>query len=154
MSQALIEKFYDSFANGDAEGMVACYHNEVTFSDPAFGPLQGNRAKAMWRMLLSNTNTELTVHYFDIAAEGDTGRAQWLAKYFFGPKRRLVINQVSAAFTFKEGKIFTHVDDFDMWQWSRQALGLAGTFLGWSGYMRGKVQATTKTRLDKFIANT
>lgn len=154
MSQALIEKFYVAFSNGDAEGMVSCYHNEVTFTDPAFGTLQGDRAKAMWRMLLSNTASDLTVHYFDIEANGDRGSAKWLAKYFFGPKRRLVINEVSATFTFKDGKIFTHVDDFDMWRWTRQALGMAGTFMGWTGYMRGKVQATTNGRLDKFMAKT
>lgn len=151
MSQFLIEKFYASFAEGDAEGMIACYHDEVTFSDPAFGTLSGDRAKAMWRMLLSDSDSELTVHYFDIEAEGDQGKAQWLAKYIFGPKRRLVINEVSAVFTFKAGKIFTHVDDFDLWRWTRQALGMAGTFMGWSDYMRSKVQATTKERLDKFI---
>jgi len=153
MSQALIEKFYVAFSNGDAGGMVSCYHDEVTFTDPAFGTLHGDRAKAMWRMLLSNTESDLTVHYFDIEAKGDRGSAKWLAKYFFGSKRRLVINEVSAAFTFKDGKIFTHVDDFDMWRWTRQALGMAGTFMGWTGYMRRKVQATTNSRLDKFMAS-
>ncbi len=151
MSQPLLEKFYASFANGDAAGMVACYHDDVTFSDPAFGTLKGDRAKAMWRMLLSNTNADLTVHYFDLEANGETGEAKWLAKYFYGPKRRLVVNEVSASFTFKDGKIYTHTDDFDLWRWTRQALGLAGTFMGWSGYMRSKIQATTKGRLDKFI---
>jgi len=152
MSLALIEKFYVSFANSDAEGMISCYHDDVTFIDPAFGELKGDRAKAMWRMLLSNTDAGLTVHYFDITSNQKTGEAKWLAKYFYGPKRRLVVNEVSASFTFKEGKIHTHTDDFDLWRWTRQALGLSGTFMGWSGYMRNKIQATTKARLDKFIS--
>jgi len=152
MSQVLIKAFYSSFADGDAEGMVACYHDEVTFSDPAFGTLHGARAKAMWQMLLSNKDTGLAVHYFDIEGDGESGKASWLAKYFYGPKKRLVVNEVSASFTFKDGLIYTHTDRFDLWRWTRQALGLAGTFLGWSGYMRNKIQATTKDRLDKFIA--
>ncbi|MFK8057661.1 MAG: nuclear transport factor 2 family protein [Saprospiraceae bacterium] len=151
MSQPLIEKFYSSFASGDAEGMIACYHDEVTFSDPAFGTLHGDRAKAMWRMLLGS-GADSTVHYFDIESTGDTGKASWIAKYFYGPKRRLVVNEVSAAFTFKDGKIYTHADDFDLWRWTRQAIGLAGTFMGWSGFMRNKIQATTKGKLDAFIA--
>jgi ketosteroid isomerase-like protein len=151
MSQALIEKFYASFAEGDAEGMVSCYHDDVTFTDPAFGKLHSDRAKAMWRMLLSNTDSGLTVHYFDIAANQETGEAKWLAKYFYGPKRRLVVNEVSASFTFKEGKIYTHTDDFDLWRWTRQALGIAGTFMGWSGFMRSKIQATTNQKLDAFM---
>jgi len=153
MSQPIIEKFYAAFANGDAAGMISCYHEEVAFTDPAFGTLQGDRAKAMWRMLLSNTDAGLTVHYFDIEAGDDTGKAKWLAKYFYGPKRRLVVNEVSAAFTFKDGLIYTHVDSFDLWRWTRQALGLSGTFMGWSGFMRNKIQATTKGRLDKFMVN-
>jgi ketosteroid isomerase-like protein len=41
----LITKFYTSFANADAEGMVACYHNDIQFEDPAFGPLKATMLK-------------------------------------------------------------------------------------------------------------
>jgi len=43
--QKLIETFYTSFANLDAETMISCYHDEITFEDPAFGVLKGERAK-------------------------------------------------------------------------------------------------------------
>ncbi|MCK5103475.1 MAG: nuclear transport factor 2 family protein [Cyclobacteriaceae bacterium] len=33
----IIEKFYKAFENLDAEGMIACYHKEIEFEDPAFG---------------------------------------------------------------------------------------------------------------------
>jgi ketosteroid isomerase-like protein len=37
----LIEKFYSAFAHADAEGMVSCYTDDITFEDPAFGVLKG-----------------------------------------------------------------------------------------------------------------
>ena len=36
---AVVNRFYEAFARGDAAGMAACYHPEATFEDPAFGPL-------------------------------------------------------------------------------------------------------------------
>jgi ketosteroid isomerase-like protein len=44
MPHDLIETFYRAFAALDAEAMAACYHDEVTFEDPAFGQLQGEQA--------------------------------------------------------------------------------------------------------------
>ncbi len=49
--QKLVEKFYQAFAKLDAETMISCYHNDITFEDPAFGILKGEKAKNMWRML-------------------------------------------------------------------------------------------------------
>lgn len=34
---ALITRFYQAFQRLDAEAMVACYSDDVLFSDPAFG---------------------------------------------------------------------------------------------------------------------
>ena len=35
--KSTIEKFYTAFTNNDAEAMVACYHDNIIFEDPAFG---------------------------------------------------------------------------------------------------------------------
>ena len=50
-NEQLIRNFYESFANNDADGMIACYADDIEFSDPAFGKLKGADAKNMWRML-------------------------------------------------------------------------------------------------------
>ena len=151
MSQSVIDTFYSAFASHDVEAMLACYHPEVTFEDPAFGRLDAARSNAMWRMLLSSSDAQLEVHYSDIAVQGNNGQARWVARYFFGPQRRPVINEVKASFTLRDDKIYTHTDSFDLWRWSRQALGLAGTLLGWSPYMRRKIQQTTNKRHDRFM---
>lgn len=53
-----IESFYRTFARRDDEGMAACDHPAVHFSDPAFRDLHGDGARAMWHML-GNQGTDL-----------------------------------------------------------------------------------------------
>ena len=149
--EQLLHAFYTAFANNDAKAMTACYHPEVTFQDPAFGQLQGQRAHKMWEMLLSRSKGNLKVEFGGVHAEGETGRAQWTAHYPYGPKQRPVTNHVQARFKFKGGKIIEHIDNFDLWKWSRQALGPVGYLLGWSSLLRAKVQAEANARLDAFI---
>ena len=148
----LVSKFYEAFANSDSRAMAECYHENIMFKDPAFGQLKGERAGKMWEMLLSRAKGELKVEFSDISADEETGNALWVATYFYGPKKRKVINHVSASFKFKEGKIIEHVDDFDTWKWSKQAIGLPGYLLGWSGFMKNKIQKTTNGLLDKFMS--
>ena len=39
----VIEQFYHAFQQRDAEGMIACYHPNVTFADPVFRQLSVTR---------------------------------------------------------------------------------------------------------------
>lgn len=150
-NKELIHKFYTSFANGDYKGMLACYHKDVVFQDPAFGVLKGNRAFKMWEMLLSSKNAKTHISFDNVQANAESGKATWIAAYFYGDKKRKVVNQVSASFLFKEGKIIAHTDTFDLWKWSKQALGVSGFVLGWSSFMKNKIQQTTSEKLDEFI---
>ena len=59
---------------------------------------------------------------------------------------------IDAAFTFEDGLIRTHVDRFDFWSWSRQALGVPGLLLGWTPFLRAKVAAEAQKGLDAYIA--
>ena len=55
------------------------------------------------------------------------GSADWTADYLFSKTGRQVFNEIHAEFEFKDGKIFRHHDTFDIWKWSRQALGISGS---------------------------
>jgi ketosteroid isomerase-like protein len=44
---ALIERFYAAFTRRDPSGMLACYHPEVTFSDPVFPALDAEGVATM-----------------------------------------------------------------------------------------------------------
>jgi hypothetical protein len=147
----LIEKFYSSFQSHNADGMVACYHPDVTFTDPAFGTLHGARATSMWRMLVER-GKDLQITFGNIQADDTRGSAHWEAKYSFGPKRRAVHNIIEAEFIFKDGLIFQHTDRFNFWRWSSMGLGLAGTLLGWTPFIQSAVRRNALGGLEKFMA--
>ncbi len=147
----IINKFYASFAARDAEGMVNCYADDIRFEDPAFGPLHGNDAKNMWRMLLKSADVK--VEWSNVTANGNTGSAHWVATYIFSKTGRTVVNHVSASFVFENGKIVKHTDTFDAWKWSRQALGLPGLLLGWSPFLKNSIRKQALDRLNKFAAS-
>lgn len=150
-NQEVLQQFYDAFQAGDAEKMVACYHDKVTFEDPAFGKLEGEEAKAMWRMLIQRAQGQLKIEVPTVKASATEGSSYWIARYPYGPKKRIVLNKVTGSFTFRDGKILTHIDEFDLWAWSRQALGFPGFLLGWSSFMRNKIQANTGRLLQKYM---
>jgi ketosteroid isomerase-like protein len=147
-----IEKLYACFAAKDGAGMAACYAPDATFSDPAFPGLVGREVGGMWTMLTSRA-TDLSVTVDDIGADASGGSARWTARYTFTATGRPVTNVVTSVFTFRNGKIASQVDHFDFWKWSRQALGPAGLFLGWSSMLQKKVQKQARRNLDGFLAS-
>jgi ketosteroid isomerase-like protein len=146
---ALIQRFYEAFARRDAAAMAACYHAEARFSDPAFPDLRGADIAAMWAMLCDRAQ-EFSLTFSAVSAEGDRGSAHWEPKYLFSKTGRHVHNVIDASFVFKDGLIIGHEDRFDFWRWSRMALGAPGLLLGWSGFLRAKVQAEAAKGLAAF----
>ena len=149
---ALINRFYEAFARRDHETMASCYTADATFSDAVFRDLRGDEVTAMWRMLCVR-GTDLTLTHSGVAADGKHGSAHWDADYTFSATGRPVHNSIDASFTFRDGLIAEHVDSFDLWKWTRQALGPVGVLLGWSPPVQGKVRAQAREALDEFIAD-
>lgn len=148
---ALIDRFYQSFQQHDLEGMIACYHAEITFSDPVFQTLHGDRAKAMWRMLVGRS-ADLTLTYRDVTADAQHGTAYWEANYTFTQTGRKVTNRVHSAFQFQDDLIITQRDTFDLWRWAGQALGPQGRLLGWTPFMQTAIRRQAASGLDAFIS--
>jgi ketosteroid isomerase-like protein len=147
---ALVSRFYTAFQALDAGTMGACYHPEIKFSDPAFPALRGREAVAMWAMLCSRAK-DLTIEFGDVQADGERGRAHWEPRYTFGPTGRRVHNVIDAEFGFRDGLIVRHVDRFGFWRWARQALGPTGIALGWTPFLRAKVQAEARRGLEAWL---
>jgi ketosteroid isomerase-like protein len=150
-NEALITRFYEAFARHDGPAMAACYHPDATFSDPAFPDLKGKQPGAMWSML-TERGGDLVIRFSNVRADDTSGSAHWEADYTFSATGRPVKNVIEATFTFRDGLIHTHVDRFDFWTWSRQALGMSGLFLGWSGFLQRKVQAMAGKQLSSWSA--
>ena len=149
-NKQIITDFYEAFAGHDAGAMTALYHNDIEFSDPAFGLLKGDDAKNMWRMLIARAKGDLLIEFTNVSADDQKGSADWFAKYTFSRTKRPVINKIHAEFEFRDGLIYRHNDTFDFWIWSKQALGVPGILFGWTSFMQQKVQRTALASLKDF----
>ena len=171
--EQLIKVFYTCFQKLDWKGMGNCYHEEVFFYDPVFENLEGPQVRAMWEMLLTGAK-DLQLSFTNIRLESASaaeiaarvskdpsgtdgadnayGSCDWVATYTFSQTGRRVVNKGKALFTFSEGKIAEHQDNFDLWRWSRQALGIPGILFGWTPVLQNKIRQKAHRSLEKFMA--
>lgn len=147
----LLTRFYTAFQARDHEGMAACYHPEASFTDPVFPGLKGPEVGGMWKMLCIR-GKDLKLEFSGIEADDNGGRAHWEAWYTFSATGRKVHNIIDGEFTFKDGLIHTHQDNFDLWRWSGMALGLPGKLLGWTPIIKNKIRGQAGAGLKAFMA--
>lgn len=152
MTSDVVNEFYTAFAALDAEAMVACYADDVVFGDPAFGELVGRDAGDMWRMLCAG-GSDLVVEHEVLEETATSTRVHWVAHYTFTGTGRPVTNHVTATMRLVDGQIVDHRDRFDLWAWSRQALGLPGLLLGWAPPFQARVRAMARSTLRRFQAD-
>jgi SnoaL-like domain len=148
MNKALIETFYTAFKQKDYKTMGSCYHSEAYFKDEAF-ELTGKEIGSMWHMLCER-GKDMTMEFTVTEQDGKIS-AHWEPKYSFSQNGNFVHNIIDAEFEFRDGKILKHIDRFNFWNWSRQALGLPGLLLGWTPFLQKKVSKMAMGNLAKFI---
>lgn len=158
--KALIEKFYTAFQKLDYATMNSCYSDEVVFSDPVFGLLHDDEVRAMWEMLCKNAK-DFSLEFSNIqSVDEEYYTCNWTATYTFSKTGRKVTNNVKAFMKIKDarpddpvgrGKIIEHSDGFRLSKWIAQAFGWKGLWLGWTGFMKRKVQAGARKNLEMFM---
>jgi ketosteroid isomerase-like protein len=153
-NETTINNFYTAFANADSVKMCECYHPNIQFSDPAFGTLKGEEVYLMWKMLLERSKGNLKIDFSEIKANEHLGSAHWVAKYNFSKTNRKIVNTIASKFVFKDGLIIKQTDDFDIWKWAKQAFGIKGLLLGWTGYMQKKIQEQARLSLKTYSNKT
>ena len=149
----IVAKFYSAFQQRDAATMNSCYSDDIVFSDPAFGMLKGEEVKAMWEMLCKNAKDfSLTFSNIQLLDE-EYATCNWVATYTFSKTGRKVVNYIIAYMKLKDGKIIEHSDAFKLSKWAAQALGFKGALLGWTGFMKRKIQQNARKNLEIFMIN-
>ncbi|MEO6613541.1 MAG: nuclear transport factor 2 family protein [Chitinophagaceae bacterium] len=148
---AVISKFYTAFGQLDAQTMNSCYSDDIVFNDPVFGILRGEEAKAMWEMLCANAK-DFSLSFSDIQlVDEEYATCNWTATYTFSKTGRKVVNNIKAYMKLKDGRIIEHSDAFKISVWAAQALGFKGSLLGWTGFIKRKIQQNARKNLVKFI---
>lgn len=152
-NKIIIEQFYTAFQQRNAEGMNACYSDDIVFSDPVFMLLKGDQVKCMWEMLCKSAKGfSLTFSDIELLDE-EYATCRWQANYIFSKTGRKVVNNVKAYMRFKNGKIIEHSDAFRLSTWIGQAFGWKGLLFGWTGFMKRAVQNNARKMLLKYMEN-
>ncbi len=149
-NEEIIHKFYSAFHVKDGTKMIELYDDKIVFEDPAFGVLNGKRAKSMWIMLCS-TAKDLEISFKILSSTENEVKAYWEAKYTFSRTGRKIHNKINASFVIKDGLIIKHTDSFDLHSWASQGLGIQGKLLGWTGFFKKKLNQQTEGLLIRFM---
>ena len=155
-NQTRLDDFYAAFARLDADTMASFYAPDAQFHDEAFSLRGHEQVSGMWRMLCDATKVKGEVWkltHSGIEADAHCGKVHWEADYRFSQTGRPVHNVINAVFQFDERGLITHHHDrFSFWSWSCQALGAPGILLGWTPFLRRKVEAQAAANLQKYLS--
>jgi hypothetical protein len=143
------ERFFEAFMVRDHYTMGLLYAEHATFSDPVFPLLNARGARLMWKMLLTRAE-DLGIEVKVIEDSPAHASVDWVAHYTFGATGRPVVNRVHTEMALSNGRIVRQVDSFDLWRWSRQALGARGWLLGWTPLVRDKIRAQAAHALREY----
>ena len=130
-AKAAAAAFYRAFARRDASAMVAAYAPNVKFKDPLFGALEGRKVMEMWNTILPAANPKTFQISFKVAPNAIERRdgsvdvkVHWDARYDLG--KRHVDNSSNSTLRIKDGTIVAQKDEWDLDNWTRQALPFGG----------------------------
>lgn len=149
-NEQLIHAFYSAFQQRNYRAMQTCYADYASFSDPVFRDLTADQVRSMWKMFCVKNQT-LTVEYGNVQVKDTTVTADWTANYVLSSTGNRVKNDIKSRFVIQDGKITEHTDTFDFYRWARQALGAKGILLGWTPFVKRKVQRSAMATLQDFI---
>ncbi len=130
--------------------MQDCYTDDAHFSDPVFLSLNANEVKAMWEMFCVK-GKDLKIEFKNVSANEKTASAEWMAVYSFSATGRKVVNRIKSYFIIEQGKILKHTDQFNFYEWAKQALGISGLLLGWAPFVKNKLRTTAMKNLQDYM---
>lgn len=136
-------QYWDALAACDGAAMATCYAGDADFQDEVF-QLHGADIGTMWAGLF-RPGAKVTVKTHPLKETGEVVTGTWEAWYEF--QGRPIHNVIHSTFLLKDGLIVSQRDRFNFWKWTRMALGLKGTLLGWTPMVRKAVQRQAMKRI-------
>jgi hypothetical protein len=126
-ASAVVNNFYESLGQHDTDAMTAAYDPKANFHDPLFGQLTGrHEVMEMWNTILPGIDPKKmhSDHEIESVTPRKDGsyevKLHWDAHYEL--RGRHIDNSSETTMIVKNGKILDHKDDWDLDNWTRQAL--------------------------------
>ncbi|SDD35446.1 Ketosteroid isomerase-related protein [Niabella drilacis] len=146
----IIESFFTAFGNRNHQAMNALYSDDIVYSDPLFGMLEGQQVMDKWEMICRDIRDfRLTVIKSE-EIDHEYATCQWKATWYSSRSKKQIVFDAKSFMRFGGGKIIEHSDGFSLTKWIAQAYGLRGQFFGWLNFMKRKVQREYRGRLERF----
>lgn len=151
VKQELVASFYGAFSRLDYEQMMDCYADDIIYNDPLVGLIERGEVKAYWKMICANAKalSLKTYDFEEIDDEYVTSRYQ--VEYYLEATGKKVRYAAKSFMRIAEGKIVEHSDGFRLSTFLGNTYGLAGQLLGWTGYLKKKVQHRYRLLLDQYL---
>jgi limonene-1,2-epoxide hydrolase len=146
-NESLIRQFYQAFEAKDLRLMTACYSTDLVFNDPVYKGLNYAETCKMWE-IVRGFGQDLTIEIKHIQVGETTGNVIWQPSYIFYTGKK-VVHQVRTSFEIKDDKIIRHTDNFDLHNWSKQAFGIIGVWIGGTTFFRKIIQKLASNDLKK-----
>ncbi|MGJ7031405.1 nuclear transport factor 2 family protein [Niabella hirudinis] len=149
----IIGSFFAAFGNRDHQAMNALYTDDIVYSDPLFGMLEGQEVRDKWEMICRGLRDfRLTVIKTE-EIDQEYATCLWKATWYSSRSKKTIVFEVKSFMRFGGGKIIEHSDGFSLTKWIARTYGLKGQFFGWLNFMKRKVQQEHRQQLGRFSAS-
>ena len=149
-SASVVDRLFEALRRADASVIDACYHPQISYSDSVFEDLRGARVALRWRMLLQQADGFSLEHGL-VFADERKAQVQWTADYRLRGKRIRV--PILSTLAIWDDLIVRQVDEYNFWQYSRQAQGIPGLLLGGLEPFQKIVRRRARRDLERFATS-
>ena len=145
-----MDRFFEALRRADTNVIDSCYHPQISYSDPLFEDLRGARVALRWRMLLKQADSFSLEHSL-VFADERKAQVQWTANYRL--KGRAISIPMLSTLAIWDDLIVRQVDEYDFWQYCRQAQGVAGVLLGGLEPYQKTIKRRARRELERFATS-
>lgn len=150
LTTTVVDRFFEALRRADTRVVDSCYHSQISYSDPLFEDLRGALVPLRWRMLLTQVDGFSLEHAL-VFADERKAQVQWTANYRL--KGREIRIPILSTLAIWDDLIVRQVDEYDFWQYCRQARGLGGFLLGGTEPFQNTVKRRARRELERFATS-
>ncbi|KAG9050145.1 hypothetical protein FS837_007444 [Tulasnella sp. UAMH 9824] len=152
-SVSVVRSYFQAYAQLDYRLMAMHTTDEFVFEDPVFPHLEGDFARAMFKMFIQGapkSGAKFTIlDVSETTTDPNVVNAKYRAEYNFNG--RPVTNEITSVLTVEDGKVCKQVDSFDFPGWAAQTGGFMGWLLGGTSFAQSATRDKAKNRLEAFM---